>query len=98
MNHYDSPLSKTAEGRGAPAVTSLTAMELRTPLWRKHRADLQRRLEMLTNRLCQPQNEVETALLRGRIAEIKTQLAFDHYVERTQAVVHQDPLSGYLDP
>ena len=97
MNFSDRPMSKPAEGEGAPRVTSLSLPELRSPLWRKHQSDLQRRLQGLVDKLCQPGlGMVETESLRGRIAEIKTQLAFAQYVERTQAVVSQDPLDGYL--
>jgi len=55
----------------------LTDIERNSALWQKIKAHYDRRLRTLRARNDDPKSESETALLRGRIHEVKALLAID---------------------
>ncbi len=52
----------------------LTEHELASPLWRKLKEHWEARMEQLRSENDKNLNEIETARLRGRIAEVKASL------------------------
>jgi len=50
---------------------SITEIEQLSPVWVRLTKHYEDRLEMLRKKLERPQSEIDTALLRGQIAEIK---------------------------
>lgn len=56
----------------------LTIEERRSPLWRKLAEHYESRLESLRNQNDGDRVDVETAKLRGRIAEVKLLLSLGH--------------------
>lgn len=75
----------------------LRAADYQTELWSRLEATLKERLEQLRDENDEPHSPDETALLRGRIAEIRYILALPRYDEkarereryRAQAAVEQ---------
>ena len=51
--------------------------ERESHLWQSIRGHLQERLEVLRSRNDKPQDEIDTALIRGQIKEIKNLLVLD---------------------
>ena len=55
----------------------LTIEDKMTPLWKKLMVHWQDRMELLRNQNDGDQSDIQTAKLRGRIAEVRTALALD---------------------